>query len=196
MLLPKIVITYSEVYDMINHHYFKQAYTDSQKMRGQKYAARLQKIWNKKSAKILKAMSEVSGLKWKYDIIKVYPIRYGYSEIAWPLTIFFYKDDNHAISIIIHELCHVLIEQNQGKINWKLIERRYKNCNALTRDHLLVHAICKLTTEKVFRDASEPFLKYERFWEWDKWELANHYKKSWDIVAKKWPENIIKEHLK
>ncbi len=195
-MIPKIQITYSEVYDMISHHYFKKSYGKKQMKQGKKYAAHLQKVWDKRSRKILNAMSEVSGLKWKNEEIKVYPVRFGYSEIAWPLTIFFYDDDRHAISIIIHELCHVLIGQNNKRVKLGAYKRCYHRCSALTKDHLLVHAICKLTCERVFREASEPFLKYERFWEWDKWELAQHYKKSWEIVSRKGPSQVIRELVK
>jgi hypothetical protein len=194
-MIPKIEITYSKTYDAILHSYHDKNFSSSQPKKGILYSKKIQKIWDKNSSRILKAMASESGLVWKTRSVKIYPVKYCLSEFASPLTIYFYKDPEHAISIIIHELAHLLVWENEKKINEKRM-RKYSHEDSFTRDHLLVHAICIQTLQKVFGKNAEKYLKYERFWEWDNWEFSRFYRRSWEIVQKKGAKNLLQELVK
>ncbi len=103
-----------------------------------------------------------------------------------PLTLRIYNKTDYCVDVLIHELIHQLLTQNEaGNWNvWKYFHEKYKAESFKTRIHIPVHAIHWYIYLKFF---SEKRLK--RDIELDSKHFE--YKKSWDIVAKEGYLNII-----
>ena len=152
----------------------------------------------KKEEKIFSYLEEVSGLNWQKEEIPVYLIKISsIMPLSDPLTIpiQFEFDDKvftltpeRFIDMLIHELIHNLLIQNNGRVEsyFEFILNKYKEEDFNTAIHLIVHAIHK----KIFLE----FFNKERLKE--EIEASSFYpayKKSWEIVNEKREDFIIKE---
>jgi len=196
-MLPKVIFKYSWIYD--NH--FKHCHSlwlknDQKRTKYNKYPSnrqvlsysrKVEKLWNKQEIKILKEISNVSGLKWKVKNIDCYIVGYGIA-FSDPLTISTYYKSNKFIDILTHELIHQIFIQNFNitKKSWKYFHKKYKNKSITTRIHIVLHAIHSKIYYRLFsfnnlnRDIRAS-------------NSQRDYKISWEIVNKEGYENIINE---
>jgi hypothetical protein len=198
MKVPKLNITYSFPYDQLFTYLYKKKFSRKQSEEGFLYAKKLQKEWDKISDKIFKTLSDISGLKWKKDYVECFVVKHIPNPISRPLTLRMNRNFTEQKTIIIHELTHNLLFQNYIRIKriYSLtgkIYRKYEKESFNTKIHLPVHAIVKLTLEKTFGREAKKYIKYET------WFYGKHsvdYIRSWEIVEKEGPENILKEVIK
>lgn len=195
MKTPKLVFRYSPIYDVV---FSGEWPSKEERVKANQLVSKLQKEWNKKSKKVLLAMSKITGLDWPIEHIECYlsyRVPYAFSE---PLTLkIFGRSISRYIVTLIHELCHVLIWGNKDKAIWPLdnkgIFKKYEKEPFLTRNHLVIEALVQLTVKKVF-SRPESYLKWERWWERKpKNPRAKWYKKAWEIVQKEGAENVLSE---
>lgn len=189
--MPKLRIIYSWVYDGVLHEYHKKKYLKKEYKEGLVRAKRLQKRWDKIEAKVFRAMSKVSGLKWKDKVIDCFIVKYVSMPFSQPMTIWMWQKGEYLLETIVHELVHQLFIQNQGRVKYSdsRIAKKYKKESLNVRIHTPTHAVLKLTLEKVFgKEKTKHFIK-----------AYNHlpeYKKAWQIVEKEGAENIIKDAIR
>jgi hypothetical protein len=198
MKVPKLYISYSFPYDQMLTQLYKKQFSEKQRKEGLLYAKKLQKEWDRVSDKIFKTTSDVSGLKWKKDFVVCYVVKHIPNPISRPLTLRINRNFIEQKTTIIHELTHNLLFQNYKKIKRMYtltgkIYRKYAKESLNTKIHLPVHAIVKLTLEKAFGKEAKKYIKYEtRFYG----KRSIDYIRSWEIVEKEGPENILKQVIK
>lgn len=200
-MLPKLEFVYSGIYDTV----FSGSKTVSYRKRieGMKLAKKLQKVWDRHSKRILSCMSKITGLKWPKSYIEcILSFNAPYS-FSHPLTLKIYKriPIERCIVVLIHELAHILLWGNREKVKFPRsnakIYKKYKNESYQTKLHFPVYAIEILTIKKVFGKNAEKYLRIAKWWEISQKSLrAKNYKKSWEIVEKEGPENVIKSIIR
>lgn len=194
-MTPKIEFRYSEIYD---RKYRESKQTQKYlKEKKQEYPSReeilnyieeVKRLWNKKSKKILKEISKVSGLKWKEKKIICYVIGVG-RPFSDPLTIKILKKNiSRFLETLTHELIHQIQVQNKKKyILWhKYVLEKHKNEERITKNHVLLSAIHWKLLEKL--EGQEAVQK-----EIKKFSKDKAYKRAWEIVKKETPDAIIKK---
>lgn len=163
------------------------------------YLEKIRNQWGKIESNIFDLIEKFSGLKWKNKDITCYIIKRSKKmPISDPLTISIeFEDDegnifplteNRFIDMLIHELIHIFLEQNESETNnyFNNIFELYKDEEFETILHLIVHAIHKKIILNLF---DEKRLNTEI-------EMSGFYpayKKSWEIVNNKTAEEIINE---
>ena len=200
-MLPRIVIGYSDILDSAFSKFKSYKYDAKRYKEGERYAKQLQKSWNRYDKELLSCLSKLTKLRWHRNYIECcvsFKTPFSFSK---PLTILIYKNINYGVATITHELCHILLWENRHKIKWPEsntgIYKKYKKESYNTKLHLLVHSIVILTMKKVFVKGAENYLTWERFWEhWPRDPMRKDYIRSWKIVDKEGPRNIIKELIK
>lgn len=193
MKTPKIVFTYSWVYDQKCKEWNKLSgkkvkYPSSEKIMD--YFEKIKPLWKKHEKKILTELSRVSGLKWKKDEIQCYVVG-RIIPFSDPLTIQVFNNYHDFIDTLVHELIHQLFTQHENfersKKAWCYIDRKFKNESRKTRVHIPLLALHSYIYLKFFdedrlnRDRSLTILDYN---------------KAWGIVQKIGYEKIIKEFTK
>ncbi len=196
-MIPKIIFKYSWIYDerwkeqMKSRRWKNQKYPSSKKILA--YIKKVRKMWNKNGNQILKELSEITGLKWKSEIICCYVVG-RCIPFSDPLTVPVYdKYPDYFIDNLVHELIHNIFTQNgnldKSKKAWEYINKKYKKEPLNTRIHIPLHSI-----------HSHIYIKF-----FDKSRLDRdillisflpEYKRSWEIVQEEGYENIIKEFVK
>jgi len=201
IMIPKIRIGYSDIYDIVLRKSKKIKYNPKKAKKGEIFAKKLQIPWNRHEKQILERMAEITGLKWPRNLIECHVSFNAPFSFSAPLTVEIDKDINYMFVAIAHELCHVLFWGNKNKVRWPEsntgIYRKYKKESYNTRLHFPVHALLILTFERIFGKNAEKYLKQEQWWKrWPKNPMAKDYKRSWEIVKKEGPENILKQTIK
>jgi len=185
--IPKLIIDYSWPYDEVLHEAYRKRYTDKTYQKGERYAKRLQKEWNKISNKVFKSISKVSGLKWKEEKIRAYVVKHIRSPISFPLTLRMDAPMFYQIENIIHELVHnIMVQNNWPNFNHRFF-KKYKNYKFNTMIHIPVHAILKLVFLELFgeKKTAKLIMSYER--------APPEYTQAWKIVEKEGAMEIIKK---
>ena len=157
----------------------------------QKFMKSLEKTWKKFGPKILRQMSNLTGLKWQEEKIVCYVIGNGpcYSD---PLTIRV-MPQKRAKRVLIHELTHRIICQ---KINGKKVAkimppigRKYKKESLTTQHHILVYLIWHLLYQNKVISKSFWLSERESIFDLHK---SKDYMRAWEIAEKELDENLIK----
>ena len=114
---------------------------------------KLELKWRRIEKKILKEIENATGLKWQESHIYIYIT----SDVGWfsaPLTMSITEDTDVMLDMLIHELIHRILSENE---NWVIIKRRwvkllgkYKKENTNARIHVPIHAIHKHIFLKFF----------------------------------------------
>lgn len=155
-------------------------------------------MWRLIEREVLNYISEITGLPWNTNKISCYVL--GVSSIgpfSDPLTIPIVVirkkdvvttlDESHFIDILIHELIHNILIQNEAQLFQYLsfiMEEKYKNEDPITSLHIPIYAIHKQVFEKFF---SKSRLRREI-------KISSGdslYKRSWDIVQSVGADNIL-----
>lgn len=166
------------------------------------YLKEIKNKWKDIELDVFNLVEEFSGLKWKDKNITCYVIKRSKNmPISDPLTIpiefeeekgdIFTLTKNRFIDMLIHELIHLFLEQNNFETNnyFNNIFELYKEEEFETILHLIVHAIHKKIILNLF---DEERLNKEI-------EMSSFYpayKRSWEIVNSKTAEKVINEFKK
>ena len=209
-MIPKVKFGYSDAYEnALSKRSFK--FNHKKRIAYEKVAKKFQSRWDKVDSKILFSMSRLTYLKWKQKEIECYlSSEAGYS-YSHPLTIG-YKigwSFDYLIAFVTHELSHIFFWSNKESIilpndtkqtkNNIGFYKNYSKESYMTKLHIPVHALVILVIKKVFGKNAEKYLKWERWWEWSpdpSGIKGKDFKRSWEIVEKEGPENILKQIIK
>ncbi len=145
----KIQFIYSSIYDNLLTDMSKKEFIIEQMKEMELYKDELEASWKKEENKIMKEIENISKLKFKgnKNCYLVYHMKY--TAISAPLTI---KKNQHlerAKTILIHELIHILLEDNREKII-KLIEKTYPEEEIEFKIHVPVLLITRRVVEKIY----------------------------------------------
>lgn len=193
-MFPKIIFRYSWIYDQNWKKWIKLYDKKNKKYPTykeiQNYIKKVEKLWWKDEKKILMEFSKVMGLKWREKTVTCYVVG-ECRPFSDPLTLGIYKKPDYFIDVLVHELIHQLLIQNEinNRNVWKYFHEKYKADLFNTRIHIPVHALHWHIFLKFF---GKKRLKREI----RVVSKALDYKKAWDIVEKEGYENIIKEFKK
>jgi len=199
-MIPKVEFRYSWVYDdkyrdsPLMKRFLKK---NKQKYPSEKiiidYTQRIEKIWKKEGNKVLKELSNISGLKWRENKIICYVIGRG-RPFSDPLTIPVYQRDlSWFIDVLTHELIHQLLTQEgnleKSEKSWDYVYKKYKKDPRKAKIHVIVHAIhssiyLKFFGKKRLGRNIKIMKKYK------------DYKRSWDIVQEEGYQQIINDFRK
>ncbi len=144
---------------------------------------RMDRFWESYGYSIENILKGITGLSFTEKQISCYlNMEKSFSD---PLTLKI-EDPKRMQNNMIHELIHVLFSQNYDsnqkyRNKWKKYWDLYPEESRLTKSHIIVHAIHYLVSKKVFpsRDVT-----YD--------SKMKDYVRSWDIVMKETPEEIVK----
>ena len=182
----KLNFQYSQVYDELLSYMSRNNFDNKQILELETFTIQLSNYWNKINNKILKEIEKVSGLKFKKDVDCFIVKHFGYRAISDPFTIKMNKDFNYLTGIIIHELIHILLKDNEKILG--LVNKKFSSQDNDFKVHFPVLLIERKVIENLFgekffneimkKDDHNPDLEYE-------WEEVNK-------VYNKFNSNIIK----
>ena len=193
-MIPKIELRYSRIYDGV-FRYSRDTKEFLKKKKGKypseieikKYIENVKPLWRKNKKAILEKIEEITKLKWRERKMIVYVVGLCIP-FSDPLTIKLYKNKNHFIDTLTHELIHQI--QIQSCKNWKkwwnYLNKKYKKEPIKTKSHIFLHAVhwkilTELFNQKRLKENIQmlPGLK--------------DYKRAWKIVEKDGADEIIKK---
>lgn len=191
-MIPKIIFRYSPIYDSDyrNSDRIKKKLED----KGLTYPSvkeifheieNIEPLWSKVGSNVLKAISKITGLKWKEVKVICYVIGYGRS-FSDPLTIRLHETPDLFIDTLVHEMIHqIQIQNNELSKKWySYIDKIYASETVLTKNHIIVHAVHKEIYLTLFdKKRLETDIKESG--------LSKDYARSWEIVEKEGHKNII-----
>ena len=147
----------------------------------------LKKVWSKQEKKILDGLGKITGLSFLKNYMDVYLINPdNRPSISSPIIVKMQNDPHKTICIIIHELIHNLMWDNQEKINWSIkIQKLFKDENKKTAIHIAVHAILEAVYTDILKKPEEIVRDIK--------DMQNYpdYKKAWEIVKREGYKDII-----
>lgn len=193
-MIPSIEFKYSWIYDEHWRAFYAKDkdYPDYKEI--QKHIRKIEKEWRKDEEKILKELSQASGLKWQEKKVTCFIVG-RCVPFSYPLTMPVYRKYpiDYTVDVLTHELVHQLFIQGDNEkiadAAWKYFLRKYKKEEFNAVIHLPVHALHHHIFMKFFgKDRLEREIKTMS-------EFPD-YKRSWDIVLEKGAENIIEEFRK
>ena len=109
IILPKLDFIYSYIYDSTLAELSGKEYSNKTQAEAERYIKSFSKEFSKYSKRVLKDISNISGLKWQKQLIDVYISKYAPYSLSVPLTIKIYKDVKVGTAILVHELVHNII---------------------------------------------------------------------------------------
>lgn len=184
----KINFVYSQVYDNLLTEMSRKKFTLDQIKEMHFYKEELEAVWKKEEKRIIKEIEKVSKLKFSKKNIECFVVYHmKFAAISEPLTL---KKESHLIrakTILIHELAHILLQDNKEKIE-KLIEKIYPDEDFEFRMHVPILLITRKVIEKIygegtFKEVLEDEMK--RFVLNSAWPTVNS-------IYPKFKDNIIK----
>lgn len=182
----KINFEYSQVYDELLTYMSRDNYDNKQYLDMLKNTLEFEKDWKKNENKIINEIENVSGLKFNKET-KCFVVKHlGYRAISYPLTIKFTKDFKYLTAVLIHELIHVLLNNNERVLN--LVKKKFNYAENDFKIHFPVLLIERKVIENLFgnkffnnvliKDDHNQGLTYE-------WEKVNE-------VYDKFDKNILR----
>lgn len=203
MKIPEIRINFSwllfygESQSLAQAHNFKLEAYDYYDEKVAEY----RKTWKKHEKKIIEGLQNALGVEFYRPVIDVSCTPYFIPK-SDPLIMNFNETPDRFVDVLMHELCHVLLtDNNKHQSNgdspaldlialWKKLFQGEDGFNVLA--HIPVHALSKY----VYVDILGESLRLER----DKkaieeWDNSGAYKTSWDYVEKHDYKEII-DHLR
>jgi len=193
---PKIIFRYSKIYD---EYIGKEKPSETAVVKTVNYIKKLRNAWGKKEEKILKEISQITGLKWRENYIHCYIVRRGGGSISDPLTLVMYNKKGALgkldllIDLLVHELIHRIFTSKENfqksKKAWDYIYKKYKNEIEKTKIHIVIHAIYKDIYLKFYNKK-----RLERHIQWA--SEKKDYQRAWQIVEKEGYQNIINQFIK
>jgi len=169
----KLKFIYSPIYDNLLTDMSKKIFSVEQIKEMEYYKEELEAFWKKDENKIIKEIEKVSKLKFKSDKECFLVNTMKYTAVSNPLTLKKHQHLDRAKTILIHELIHILMEDNKDKVI-KLIEKTYPEESFEFKIHVPVLLITKKVVENIYDDTL--------FQEILKDELKR------DVLNEAWPE--------
>ena len=190
--VPKLNFTYSYIYDSTFAELAGKKYTDKAKYEAAAYIKALEKEFSHFSKSVLSGIRNASGLEWQKRIIDVYISKYAPYSISVPLTIRITKDAKVGTVILVHELAHNIIFQNQKRVRYEELFRDFSKESMETKYHIIEGAILYLLNTQMFGNGLGGFFKYDN---WASQKAGKDYNRAMEIVLKKGAEEIIKRYI-
>jgi len=155
------------------------------------FLKKLEKAWRPIEKKVLTEISKSTKMTWKPEVIVCYVVGRcrAFSE---PLTLpVYFAPIDFAVDVLTHELIHNIYRQNMRKSMkaWNYVWKKYRRESDITRIHVPLHAAHHQIYLRLFNHK-----RLER--DIKRSSKMKNYRKSWEIVQKEGPENIIKEFKK
>ena len=165
----KVNFKYSQVYDELFSYMSRNKFGNSQILDLETFTIRLSNHWKQDENKIIREIEKVSGLRFQ-DNVNCFIVKHlGYRAISDPFTIKASKDFDYLTAVIIHELVHVLLRDNQTILN--LINKKFAHEESDFKVHFPVLLIERKVVENLFgekfftkikkKDDHNPDLAYE-----------------------------------
>ena len=203
MVLPKLHVVYSPVYDMVVQEWRsgitrynaakfqrigKRIFGRENLRRKREYALKLDKDFGRISGRVFHTLERVSGLRWKERSIICYVIESDQS-LDDPMTLQISNDLETDRKTMIHELGHRLISQNFNRLDWDGFVKTFKGESQTTISHILLHAVLKLTYQGLFgAKVTKRYIEsYHGF---------SDYMRAWRIVEEYGAERLIDDFIK
>ncbi|HVZ11156.1 MAG TPA: hypothetical protein VG941_01965, partial [Candidatus Paceibacterota bacterium] len=149
---------------------------------------KLELKWQKIEKKILQEISKITGLPWRESHIYIY-ITSNESWFSEPLTLSITRDTNTLLQILVHELIHRIISENE---NWMAIRNRwyklmgkYEEEKLNARIHIPIHAIHRQIFLVFF---GQKALQSEI----ERMKDDPDYARAWELVERDGYKNIIR----
>lgn len=142
----KLNFQYSQVYDELLTYMSRNSFENKQILELETFVIQLSNYFKDKQNKIIKEIERVSGLKFSSNINCFVVKHLGYRAISDPFTVKMYKDFNYMTAMLIHELTHVLLKDNQTIL--KLVNKKF----AHEENDFKVHFPVLLIERKVIED--------------------------------------------
>src|SRR3989344_3610590 len=120
----KLNFQYSQVYDELLSYMSRNNFNNKQILELETFAILLSNHFKDKQNKIIKEIERVSGLKFSGNVNCFIVKHLGYRAISDPLTVKMNKDFNYLTAVVIHELIHILLKDNQTVL--KLVNDKFK----------------------------------------------------------------------
>ncbi len=151
-----------------------------------------EKAWKKYENTIMKGILNLTGLKFKQNIIDVY-IAPWFSAFSDPMVIGIKYSPNYFTDVLTHELLHRLLTDNTKVKKTRLLNKWKKSFGSehsfVTIVHIPVHAIHKAIYLDVLKDPKR--MAREKKYMRD--HQAIDYLKSWEYVDREDYKTLIKK---
>lgn len=175
MKTPEIRIYFSWLlYDNVSKDLFEKYSDGSKKLASKddcfKWTGGYREEWAKYEDKIVPALTDVLGLEFYRETIDVACAPWVGAQ-SEPLLVSFYYEPDQFIDILTHELCHVLLTDNNtysehSQLKWVNLAKRWEKLFGTHEQtatvHIPVHALCKYVfvdilkqPERVARDMED-----------------------------------------
>lgn len=147
----KLKFIYSSIYDNLLTDMSRKNFSLEQMKEMEYYKEELEAFWKKDENKIVKEIEKVSKLKFKEDKECFLVNTMKYTAVSNPLTLKKHQHLDRTKTILIHELIHILMEENKEKLA-KLIEKIYPEESIEFKIHIPVLLITKKVVENLYGD--------------------------------------------
>lgn len=145
----KLNFIYSTIYDNLLSDMSRKEFTEDQMKEMEFYKLELEASWEKDGRKIIREIEKVSRLKFKENKTCFLVKNMKYAAISNPLTLKRQQHIQRAKTILIHELTHVLLEDNREKI-LKIIQKTYPGESFEFKLHIPVLLITRKVIEEIY----------------------------------------------
>jgi len=182
----KLNFQYSQVYDELLTYMSRNNFENKQILELETFTIQLSNYFKDKQSKIVKEIERVSGLKFSSNVNCFIVKHLGYRAISDPFTVKVNKNFNYLTGVLIHELIHILLKNNQTIL--KLVNNKFKHEENDFKIHFPVLLIERKVIENLYgerffsnigkKDDHNPDLAFE-------WSEVNK-------VYDKFNNNIIK----
>lgn len=174
MKTPEIRIYFSWLlYDNVSKDLFEKYAAKSDALASKEkcfeWARNYQQAWDKRGHDVLSKLSEALGLSFYRPIIDVACAPWLSPQSA-PLLMGFYYEPDQFVDILLHELCHELLTENNVYAEYSSAcwinlaerwEKLYGNHSLNTLVHIPVHALCKYIFIEVLAEPNRVTRDYE-----------------------------------
>lgn len=197
-MFPKIIIKYNRLLDPIFVFYSQNApewkrlgwdkWVPPDKKELDKRIENYQKAWKLIETKVITALCDVLGLNFRRNIIDVHIVSGNPRQISRPLIIKSGYPIDEFLNILIHELIHVLLSDNEEILpRPEELFSSFPDETKLTKNHILVHAMLKYIYLNVLK---EPERLNNNIVTSRKHSTSEYYR-AWEIVEKEGYLEII-----
>lgn len=147
----RINFFYSAPYDRMLTEMSGFDYSDNQSIEAKEYIIKIEKNWRKSEKRIINEIEKVSKLKFKDDATCFLVKNMHYNALSHPLTIKIHNDYDKFNDVLMHELIHVILVQNdKGKELLYDLNRLYPKKDKSFISHLPLLLIEKKVIENLF----------------------------------------------
>ncbi|MBI2667590.1 hypothetical protein HYX17_02355 [Candidatus Woesearchaeota archaeon] len=147
----KVNFFYSVPYDRMLTEMSGFNYSDKQSIEAKKNLVKIEKNWRISEKKIVNEIEKVSKLKFKSDVTCFLVKNMHYNALSHPLTIRIHSDYDKFNDVLMHELIHViLVQDDKSKELLYNLNILYPKRNKSFISHLPLLLIERVIIEKLF----------------------------------------------